>query len=68
MSSLLPGVPSLLPYKNYLSIFNTVVTVFLNLSPAVVFINVAKGKEQYTNIPPMMLLFNLLNNDNANNI
>ena len=62
MSSLLPGIPSLLPYKNYLSIFNTVVTVFLNLSPAVVFINVAKGKEQYTNIPPMMLLFNLLNN------
>ena len=62
MSSLLPGIHSLITYKNYLSIFNTVVTVFLNLSPAVVFINVAKGKEQYTNIPPMMLLFNLLNN------
>ena len=58
----LTGIPSLLPYKNYLSIFNTVITVFLNLSPAVVFINVAKGKEKYTNIPPMMLLFNLLNN------
>ena len=60
--ALLTGIPSLVPYKTYLSIFNTVITVFLNLSPAVVFINVAKGKESYTNIPPMMLLFNLLNN------
>ena len=58
----LNGIPSLLPIKNYLSVFNTVITVFLNLSPAVGFINVAKGKEKYTNIPPMMLLFNLLNN------
>ena len=58
----LNGIPSLLPIKSYLSVFNTVITVFLFLSPAVVFINVAKGKEKYTNIPPMMLLFNLLNN------
>ena len=56
------GIPALLPYKNYLSIFNTLITVFLNLSPAVPFINVIKGKEKYTNIPPMMLLFTLLNN------
>ena len=60
--SFLTGIPSLLPYKNYLSIFNTGITVFLNLSPAVLFINVSKGKEKYTNIPPLMLLFNLLNN------
>ena len=60
--SFLTGIPSLLPYKNYLSTFNTCITVFLNLSPVVVFLNVAKGKEKYTNIPPMMLLFNFLNN------
>ena len=60
--SFLTGIPSLLPYKNYLSTFNTGITVFLNLSPVVVFLNVAKGKEKYTNIPPMMLLFNFLNN------
>ena len=58
----LTGIPSLLPYKNYLSVFNTGITVFLNLSPAVLFINVSKGKEKYTNIPPLMLLFNLLTN------
>lgn len=58
----LTGIPSLVPYKNYLSMFNTAITVFLNLSPGVIFLNVSKGKEKYTNIPPMMLLFNLLNN------
>ena len=58
----LTGIPALVPYKNYVSIFNTLITVFLNLSPAVPFINVIKGKEKYTNIPPMMLLFTLLNN------
>ena len=60
--SFLKGIPSLLPYKAYLSIFNTGITVFLNLSPGVVFLNVAKGVEKYTNIPPMMLLFNFLTN------
>ena len=60
--SFLAGIPSLLPYKNYLSMFNTAITVFLNLSPGVLFLNVSKGKEKYTNIPPLMLLFNLLNN------
>jgi hypothetical protein len=59
---LLTGIPALLPYKNYLSIFNTLITVFLNLSPALPFINIFKGKEKYTNIPPMMLVFLLLNN------
>ena len=58
----LKGIESLKPIKNYLSIFNTIITVFLNLSPVVVFLNVSKGKEKYTNIPPLMLLFNLLNN------
>ena len=58
----LTGIQSLQPYKNYLSIFNTAITVFLNLSPLVVFLNIAKGKEKYTNLPPMMLVFNLLNN------
>ena len=58
----LTGIQSLLPYKNYLSVFNTAITVLLNLSPLVVFLNIAKGKEKYTNLPPLMLLFNLLNN------
>ena len=58
----LKGIKSLKPIKNYLSTFNTIITVFLNLSPFVVFLNVSKGKEKYTNIPPLMLLFNLINN------
>ena len=58
----LTGIESLQPYKNYLSVFNTVITVFLNLSPAVNLSNVAKGKEDYKKLPPMMFLFNLLNN------
>ena len=58
----LTGIPSLVPYKNYLSIFNTAITVFLNLSPGVIFVNIVKGKEKYTNIPPMMLVFNFLCN------
>ena len=58
----LTGIPSLVPFKNYLSVFNIGITVFLNLSPAVLFINVSRGKEKYTNIPPLMLLFNLLTN------
>ena len=58
----LKGIESLKPIKNYLSTFNTIITVFLNLSPAVVFLNISKGKEKYTNIPPLMLLFNLINN------
>ena len=46
----------------YLQIFNTIITVVLNLSPIVGFISVIKGKEKYTNIPVLMLVFNLLNN------
>jgi hypothetical protein len=60
--AILTGIPSLLPYKAYLSIFNTAITVFLNLSPGVLFVNITKGKEKYENIPPMMLAFNLLTN------
>ena len=56
------GIPSLLPMKQYLSVFNTVVTVLLNAAPIANFINVSKGKEPYTNIPPMMLIVNLGNN------
>ena len=46
----------------YLQTFNTIITVILNLSPIVAFISVIKGKEKYTNIPILMLVFNLLNN------
>ena len=46
----------------YLQIFNTIITVILNLSPIVALIPVIKGKEKYTNIPILMLIFNLLNN------
>ena len=56
------GIPSLLPMKQYLSVFNTVVTVLLNAAPIVNFINVSRGKESYTNIPPLMLIVNLGNN------
>ncbi len=58
----LTGIESLLPIKGYLSIFNTVITVFLNLSPGINLSNVAKGKEDYKKLPPMMFLFTLLNN------
>ena len=56
------GIPSLLPIKQYLSIFNTVITVLLNAAPIAGFINVSRGKEKYTNIPPMMLIVNIGNN------
>ena len=46
----------------YLQIFNTIITVILNVSPLVAFIPIIKGKEKYTNIPILMLVFNLLNN------
>ena len=46
----------------YLQIFNTIITVILNLSPIAALIPVIKGKEKYTNIPILMLIFNLLNN------
>ena len=45
----------------YLQIFNTITTVILNLSPVFIFIPVLKGKQKYTNIPFLMLFFNLLN-------
>ena len=56
------GIPSLLPIKQYLSIFNTIITVLLNAAPIAGFINVSRGKEKYTNIPPMMLIVNIINN------
>ena len=56
------GIESLIPIKNYVSLFSTFLNIFLNLSPIVIFINIVKGKEEYTNIPPMMLLFSFLNN------
>ena len=56
------GIPSLLPLKQYLSIFNTIITVLLNAAPIAGFINVSRGKEKYTNIPPMMLIVNMINN------
>ena len=46
---------------SYLQIFNILITVFLNFSPIFVFIPVIKGKQKYTNIPFLMLIFNLLN-------
>ena len=56
------GIPSLLPMKQNLSIFNTIITVLLNVAPIAGFINVSRGKEKYTNIPPMMLIINITNN------
>ena len=56
------GIESLVPIKNYVSLVSTFLNVFLNLSPIVIFINIVKGKEKYTNIPPLMLLFSFLNN------
>ena len=56
------GIPSLLPIKQNLSIFNTIITVLLNVAPIAGFINVSRGKEKYTNIPPMMLIINITNN------
>ena len=56
------GIPSLLPIKQHLSIFNTVITILLNVAPIAGFINVSRGKENYTNIPPMMLIVNIINN------
>ena len=45
----------------YLQIFNTLITIILNLSPIFVFIPVLKGRQKYSNIPFLMLVFNLLN-------
>lgn len=56
------GIDFLLPIKPYLSIFNTVITVLLNVAPLVGFINVSRGKESYTNIPSLMLIVNMGNN------
>ena len=56
------GLKSLTPIKSYVSLFSTILNIFLNFSPIVIFINIVKGKEKYTNIPPMMLLFSFLNN------
>ena len=56
------GIESLVPIKNYVSLFGTLINIFLNLSPIVIFINIVKGKEKYTNIPPIILIFSFLNN------
>lgn len=56
------GIESLIPIKGYVSLFSTFLNIFLNLSPIVIFINIVRGKEQYTNIPPMVLIFSFLNN------
>ena len=56
------GIETLIPIKNYVSLFSTFLNIFLNLSPIVIFINIVKGKEEYTNIPPMVLIFSFLNN------
>ena len=50
---------SILPF---LDVFNLMISIFLNISPIVIFIPVIKGREKYTNIPISMLIFNLLNN------
>ena len=46
----------------YLQIFNTITSIVLHASPIVAFIPIIKGKEKYTNIPVLMLIFNILNN------
>lgn len=56
------GIESLVPIKGYVSFVSTIINIFLNLSPIVIFINIVKGKEKYTNIPPMVLIFSFLNN------
>ena len=49
-------------FISFLQVFNTITAVILILSPAVAFIPIIKGKEKYTNIPVLMLIFNLLTN------
>ena len=56
------GIESLVPITSYVSLFSTILNISLNLSPIVIFISIVKGKEKYTNIPPLMLLFSFLNN------
>ena len=46
----------------FLEVFNLLISIFLNISPIVAFIPVIKGKEKYTKVPFLMLIFNLLNN------
>ena len=45
----------------YLQIFNIIITVALNLSPIFIFIPLIKGRQQYKNIPLLVLIFNSLN-------
>jgi len=56
------GIEFLLPIKPHLSVFNTIITVLLNAVPLFSFINAARGKESYTNIPFLMLIVNVGNN------
>ena len=56
------GIEFLLPIKPHLSVFNTIITVLLNAAPLFSFINVSRGKESCTNIPPLMLIVNVGNN------
>ena len=44
-----------------LQIFNIIITVALNLSPIFIFIPLIKGRQQYKNIPLLVLIFNSLN-------
>ena len=56
------GITCLQPYKNYISITFSIMSVLLNLSPIINFVSICRGKEKYTNIPTLMLFFGVLNN------
>ena len=49
---------NLLPF---LKIFNAIIIIALNISPVVGMIKIMKGKEKYTYVPFLMILFNTLN-------
>lgn len=49
-------------FTDYLSIFNTIVTVILAVTPIVPFIAICKGTEKYTVVPETLLIFSVLNN------
>lgn len=55
------GFESLAYILPYLNIFNTSLSVILNIVPAVAFINVVKEIDKYTVIPESMLICNLFN-------
>ena len=45
----------------FLKIFNTIIIIVLNVSPAAGLFKIMKGKEKYTYVPFLMLIFNSLN-------